>query len=144
MKFWDASAIVPLVAEEPGSEALVTLLEDDPQLLVWWGTPVEVVCALARREREGHLTADQTAAAIAALHTVATGWQEIVPSDSVQRTAERLLRVHSLRSADSLQLAAAIVAADHDPASLAFVSLDESLNAAARREGFTVVGASPA
>jgi hypothetical protein len=51
--------------------------------------------------------------------------------------------VHPLRSAVSLQLAAAIVAADHDPASLPFVSLDERLNAAARREGFTVVGASP-
>ena len=122
----------------------MTLLEDDPQLLVWWGTPVEIVCALARREREGHLTADQTAAAIEALHTIAAGWQEIVPSDSVRRTAERLLRVHPLRSADSLQLAAAIVAADHDPASLAFVSLDERLNAAARREGFAIVGASPA
>jgi predicted nucleic acid-binding protein len=144
MKFWDASAVVPLIAEERGSGTLTALLEDDPELLVWWDTPVEIVAALARREREGHLTADQTGAAIAALHAIATVWQEIVPSDSVRRTAERLLRMHPLRSADSLQLAAAIVAADHDPASLPFVSLDERLNAAARREGFTIVGASSA
>ena len=140
MKFWDASAIVPLVADELGRDPLVALLEDDPDLLVWWGTPVEIVSALARRERDGHLTADQTAAAIVALQTLSTAWQEIVPSDAIRRTAERLLRTHPLRAADSLQLAAAIVAADHDPASLAFVSLDERLNAAARREGFAVIG----
>ena len=143
MKFWDASAIVPLVADERARGALLAMLEEDPQLLVWWGTPVEIVAALARRERDGHLTADQTAAAIGALHTIATGLQEILPSDAIWRTAERLLRVHTLRAADSLQLAAAIIAADHDPASLPFVSLDERLNDAARREGFTVVGFSP-
>lgn len=140
MKFWDASAIVPLVAEERGRETLIALLEEDPDLLVWWGTPVEIVSAFARRERDGHLTADETAAAIGALHTLSTGWQEIVPSDAIRRTAERLLRTHPLRTTDSLQLAAAIVAADHDPGSLEFVSLDERLNAAARREGFAVLG----
>jgi hypothetical protein len=56
----------------------------------------------------------------------------------VRRTAERLLRVHALRSADSLQLAAAITAADHNPSTLELVCLDDRLTAAARREGFTV------
>lgn len=144
MKFWDASAIAALVADERGRDPLMALLEDDPELLVWWGTPVEIVSALARRERDGQLTADQTAAAIGVLHTLSTAWQEIVPSDAIQRIAERLLRTHPLRATDSLQLAAAIVAADHDPASLAIVSLDERLNAAARREGFAVLGSPPA
>lgn len=40
---------------------------------------------------------------------------------------------------DALQLAAAIVAAEHEPASLPFVSLDERLNDAAAREGFQVL-----
>jgi hypothetical protein len=43
-----------------------------------------------------------------------------------------------LRSADSLQLAAAITAADHNPSTLELVCLDDRLTAAARREGFTV------
>ena len=47
-----------------------------------------------------------------------------------------MLRVHSLRAADSLQLAAALVAADHDPASLQVVSLDQRLNDALYQEGF--------
>jgi hypothetical protein len=59
----------------------------------------------------------------------------------VRRSAERLLRTHPLRTAESLQLAAALVAADHDPATLTVVSVDERLNAAARREGFVVLGA---
>jgi hypothetical protein len=59
----------------------------------------------------------------------------------VRRTAERLLRTHPLRAADALQLAAALIAADHDPTSLAIVCLDERLRVAARREGFIVLGA---
>ena len=42
-------------------------------------------------------------------------------------------------AADSLQLAAALVAAEHQPQALEFVSLDERLNEAASREGFPVV-----
>lgn len=45
----------------------------------------------------------------------------------------------STRAADALQLAAAIVATEHAPASLPFVSLDERLNDAAAREGFQVL-----
>jgi hypothetical protein len=52
----------------------------------------------------------------------------------------RLLRLHALRAADALQLAAAIVLADFDPKTLPFVTLDRHLGAAARREGFEVLG----
>jgi hypothetical protein len=49
------------------------------------------------------------------------------------------LRVHPLRAADALQLAAAIVASEDQPASLPFVTLDDRLGQAAQREGFTVI-----
>ena len=138
MRFWDASAIVALLAEEPARESLLRLLEEDPQVLAWWGTPVEVASALARREREQLLSADEVAAALASARALAESWHEIVPSDAVRRTAERLLRVHTLRAADSLQLAAALIGADHDASTLEIVCLDARLSAAARREGFTV------
>jgi hypothetical protein len=70
---------------------------------------------------------------------LADRWHEIVPSDAVRRAAERLLRVHPLRATDSLQLAAALIAADHDPTTLEIVCLDARLSSAARREGFTVL-----
>jgi hypothetical protein len=63
----------------------------------------------------------------------------VQPVDPVRAMAVRLLRLHPLRSADGLQLAAAIVAAEHEPSSLEFVGLDERLNEAASREGFRVV-----
>jgi uncharacterized protein len=47
--------------------------------------------------------------------------------------------VHPLRAADALQLAAAVVAAERDPPSLEFVSLDDRLLEAASREGFRTV-----
>ena len=57
----------------------------------------------------------------------------------MRRAAERLLRVHALRASDSLQLAAALVASDHDPGTLEIVCLDARLASAARREGFKVL-----
>ena len=140
MRFWDSSALLPLLVDEPAREHLIGLLEEDSDVLAWWGTPVEIVSALARREREGLLTADEVAAALAGARVLTDGWHEIVPSDAVRRTAERLLRTHPLRTADALQLAAALIAADHDPASLELVCMDERLKIAARREGFTVLG----
>ena len=139
MRFWDASAIIPLLADEPNREGLLAFLEQDPQIVAWWGTSVEVASALARRERENLITAAEVEAALAAARQLADGWHEIVPSDSVRLTAERLLRAHPLRAADSLQLAAALIAADHDPRMLELVCLDARLTAAARREGFKVL-----
>lgn len=139
MRFWDASAIIPLLVEEPGRERLLARLEEDIEVLSWWGTPVEIASALARREREKQLTSDEVSATLTALRALADGWHEIVPSDAVRRTAQRLLRTHPLGVADSLQLAAALIAADHDPGSLELVCLDQRLTLAARREGFTVI-----
>jgi predicted nucleic acid-binding protein len=139
MRFWDASAIIPLISDEPTREGMIKVLEEDPQILAWWGTPVEIVSALARREREGQISSDEVSDALPRLRQLVDAWHEIVPSDAVRRTAQRLLRAHPLRAADSLQLAAAITAADHDPSTLDFVCLDERLSAAARREGFVVI-----
>ena len=138
MRFWDTSAIVPLLLPEAPRDALLALLERDPVMLAWWATPVECASAVARREREGALSVADADAALERLRDLIAAWQEIVPVDAIRTTAQRLLRVHPLRAADSLQLAAAIIASEHDPTMLAFVSLDERLNEAASREGFPV------
>jgi hypothetical protein len=56
----------------------------------------------------------------------------------IKMTARRLLRVHPLRAADALQLAAAFVASERRPPTLEFVCLADRLNDAARREGFVI------
>jgi predicted nucleic acid-binding protein len=63
----------------------------------------------------------------------------VQPVTAVRQTAIRLLRVHPLRTADALQLGAAIVAAEDHPATLPLGTLDERLAQAAEREGFAVV-----
>jgi predicted nucleic acid-binding protein len=140
MRFWDASAIVPLLVEERRREAMLSLLAQDDVMLVWWGTPVECTSAIARREREGALTATQAVASLERLRYLKDGWHEVLPTPPLRDVAERVLRVHPLRAADSLQLAAAIIAAEREPTTLDLVSLDDRLSDAASREGFRVLG----
>jgi len=65
--------------------------------------------------------------------------QQLVMTPQLQQ-AIRLLRLHPLRAADAQQLAAALVLSDFEPRTLPFVTLDGQLAAAARREGFEVLG----
>jgi predicted nucleic acid-binding protein len=139
MRFWDASALIPLLANQSPRLRLLELLDQDAEILAWWGTTVEISSTLARREREKLLSAEEIAGALAATRELSESWHEIMPSDAVRQTAERLLRVHSMRAADSLQLAAALIAADHDTTAFEIVCLDARLSSAARREGFTVI-----
>lgn len=141
MKYWDASALVPLLVEEPATSSLLESYRKDANVLTWWGSVVECASAIARLERDGGLTATAARGAFNRLSSLAAAWHEIQPLDELRETAVRFLRVHNLRAADALQLAAAFVAAERRPATLTFVCLDERLVAAASREGFRVVSA---
>jgi predicted nucleic acid-binding protein len=138
VRFWDASAIVPLIIDEPGREQLLAMLEADPVMIVWWGTPVELVSALSRRERDGTLHTASVSAAVDRVRKLERAWHQVAPTDTLRQRAQRLLRVHPLRAADSLQLAAALAVAGDEPASVSFVSLDQRLMDAAQREGLCV------
>ncbi len=139
MKFWDTSAIVPLLVAEKTTARLQALGRRDPDMLAWWGSAVECASALARLERDAALDANSAAVAFQRLRQIADTWHEIEPSQLVSENAVRFLRVHPLRAADALQLAAAFVAAERRPSSLQVVTLDERLADAMRKEGFAVV-----
>lgn len=139
MRFWDASAIVPLLVAERSTRRLQDLAADDPAMLVWWASQIECVSALSRREREGALTSRATTLAHRRLGQLAAAWHEIDPSDAIREAAIRFLRVHPLRAADALQLASAFLAAERRPASLEIITLDERVTIAAQREGFVVI-----
>jgi predicted nucleic acid-binding protein len=137
--FWDASAIVPLLVAEITTPQMQALAGRDSDMLVWWGSEVECMSALARLERAAALDAKGMARASDRLKQLADGWHEIEPSDIVRETAVRFLRVHPLRAADALQLAAAFTAAEQRPASLRVITLDDRLADAARKEGFALI-----
>ncbi len=136
MRFWDSSALLPLLGEEPKTDAARALYLDDTEVAVWWGTPVECASAVARLEREGALTPAGAGEAFARLDALWRSWIEVEPTDEIRETARRLLRAHPLRAADALQLAAGIIASERRPPTLAFVTLDDRLRTAAAREGF--------
>ena len=57
VRFWDTSAIMPLLVDEPGTPFVRPLLEGDEWMAVWWGSRTECVSALSRRQRDRQLTA---------------------------------------------------------------------------------------
>ena len=139
MRFWDSSAIIPLLVDEPASPGVRAEYGRDPDIVVWWATVVECVSALARLEREARLTAADLSEALARLDELALAWHEVQPIDRTRQLATRLLRTHDLRAADAFQLAAAISASEERAGSTILVTLDARLAAAAEREGFRVV-----
>jgi uncharacterized protein len=144
VKFWDASAIMPLVVAEASTRRLQAIAARSSAMLVWWGSEVECVSAVARLERDGALGPQAVIVALKRLRQLSASWHEIDPSDAVREAAARFLRVHPLRAADALQLAAAFLGSERRPASLEMVTLDDRLATAARKEGFPVIDFTPA
>ncbi len=137
MRFWDSSALVPLCVVQPASVRADALFEEDPDLIVWWGSAVEFASAVARLRREGGLATEGEERAFRALRALEGSWHEVQPTDVLRRRAERLLRVHPLRAGDALQLAAALAWAG-DPPDGEIATFDERLAEAARLEGLAV------
>ena len=107
-------------------------------MLVWWAAPVECASALAHSSVITLLTSAALMRRSIACASSEQGWHEVEATDAVREAATRFLRVHTLRAADALQLAAAFVAAGGQPSSLEIVTLDDRLASAARREGFVM------
>jgi uncharacterized protein len=140
VRFWDASAIVPLVAIEKETGDCRALLGDDSDIVVWLLTPVEVMSALTRRLRERSLKSVEFSKAKEQLAALEKAWSEVISIERVRERARRLLETHPLRAADSLQLAAALLTSEENPQGFPFVTLDRRLGSAAEREGFHVLG----
>ena len=138
MRFWDSSALVPLLQSESQTAVVTSLHAEDDSIVVFWATEVECVSAIARCEREGSIGPEQVVRALNRLDRLRTAWTDVQPVDTIRETARRLLRTHALRTADSLQLAAALVVSEYRPSSLQFVCLDTRFRDAAAREGFPV------
>lgn len=139
MRFWDTSAIMPLISREPLSEEMRRLLEEDAGIVVWWATRVECVSAISRRAREGSLGTEGEASARGLLDDLSESWSEARPTTRLRTLAEQALAAHPLRAADALQMASAMIWCGSQPTGRPFVCLDERLRAAASRSGFVLL-----
>jgi predicted nucleic acid-binding protein len=142
VRFWDSSALVPLFFDEPTSAAMTRLVADDPDVVVWMLTSVELLSMIARVERSSEGLDDLLAGVRRDAVDRVRRCHQVTLVDAVRQRAERLVSVHALMAPDALQLAAALVVSREQPETLEFVTLDKVLARAARLEGFPVVAVS--
>jgi hypothetical protein len=136
MKFWDTSAILPLLVEELSSDKIAKILVSDSLQVVWWGTSIECVSAISRLERSQQLALHEATLILKRLEELRSNWREVLPSAKLKQVAERNLRLHPLRAQDAQQLAGCMIAnLDHK---IEFVTLDQRLQEAALREGLAL------
>ena len=138
MRFWDSSAVVPLLVEQKPSPRVSAWVTEDDTMVLWTLTPVEVVSALGRLVREEALREEVARAAEVRMEELVRTCHVIVDVGAVKSLATRLLRLHSLRAFDALQLGAALHWAEGHPQGRTLHTLDGRLAMAALREGFAV------
>jgi predicted nucleic acid-binding protein len=139
VRYWDASALVPLVAAEAHTEDVRGWLREDPTVVTWAWTRVEIVSAIERRARDGQLTRAERRSAVDRFGALADAWDEVTDVLAVRARALPLLGRHPLRAADAAQLAAALLVRDELGTPPAFICLDDRLAIAAEREGLPTV-----
>jgi uncharacterized protein len=143
--FLDSSALVKRYAQETGS-AWVEILTD-PQaghhFYLARITAVEVVAAVARRQRGGAFSAADAAAALTDFaDDLAHQYRQVDITSRLITQAIELAKTYALRGYDAIQLAAVLtvhVAREAQGLSrLTLVSADHELNTAAVAEGLLV------
>jgi predicted nucleic acid-binding protein len=138
VKFWDTSALIPLVVDEPSTPQVRRLLTNDPDVVVWMLTSVELLSTLGRLGRAAPELADLLPGVRLDALDLFRKWAAVTHVEGVRRRAERLVGVHPLSAADAMQLGAALIASGDRPETLDFVTLDKPLGRSAQLEGFRV------
>ena len=134
MRYWDASALVPLLVAERDTELVRSWLSDDDRIVTWAWTRTEIVGAVERRTREGSLSRSQRREVLRRLDAFARSWDEVTDMLAVRSRANALLARHPLRAADAGQLGAALLVQEQIAGVLDFVCLDRRLSSAAELE----------
>lgn len=142
--FCDSSALVKRHVTEPGSAWLISATNPAAgnHVFVAGITGAEVVAALTRKQRGGHLSITDAAVAIGRFrHDYANELRIVAASPMIITYAMALAEKHGLRGYDAVQLAAALLTERRRRArklsAITFLSADDDLNAAAAAEGLT-------
>ena len=136
--FLEATAFAKLFVSEPGSDALISLLEEveDNRKMIAASTPLEIYAALRRRERSGSISAEDGVSARESLRQEASRTVQQPLNPAVLEAARELVERTTLRWPDALQLGAALTArAMFQTTPIIFVSALASLLEAAKAEG---------
>lgn len=137
MNFWDSSGIVSLLVEQPGTR-LVSPWAKEP-MAVWWQTRSECIAAIHRLGKELRVPQSKVQRTEHSLLELLEQAAEVQPTEPRRTAAERLLRIHSLRTADAYQLAAALALRTEGHIHPRMVCLDKRLREAAILEGIQLL-----
>ena len=140
--FLEATAFAKLFVREPGTDALIRLMEsvEDNRKLIAASTPLEIYGAIRRRERSGGISREDAAAALEILRLEAARTVQEPLNPAVLESARQLLDRTNLRWPDALQLSAALVARDmFQGTEIIFVSASKVLLEAAKVEGLETI-----
>jgi predicted nucleic acid-binding protein len=117
MVYWDTSALLKLYVSEPESAKLAELASAKGPILSSAIAPVEMMCALTRKEGSGEMTRGGAREVFALIgRHLAAGRISLIPfGDDVVREAEELVRLAAgrerpvmIRALDLIQLASAV------------------------------------
>lgn len=133
--YFDTSAIIPLLIDEPGSDTARRLWDRAPRITAIPLVYPEARAALAQALRMNRLTAAQIRTAVGALDELYPRFDIVGIDDQLARHAGELAETHGLRGYDAVHLAAAHRV--HEP-DLVVVAGDRALLAAAGAAGMTV------
>ncbi len=140
--FLESTAFAKLFVQEPGTDALIRLMEsvEDNRKLIAASAPLEVYAAIRRGERAGDISQADAASAFEILRIEAARMVQEPLNPAVLESARQLLDRTKLRWTDALQLGAALVAREmFRGTEIIFVSASPVLLEAARAECFQVL-----
>jgi len=136
--FLEATAFAKLFVQEPGTAALIRLMQtvEDNRKLISAGTPLEVYAAIRRRERAGGIAAQDATSALETLRLEAARMVQQPLNPAVLEAARQLVDRTTLRWPAALQLGAALTARDmFQGTPIIFISSSPELLEAAQKEG---------
>lgn len=143
--FFDSSAVVKHYVQETGTQWVTSIVNPAAgnDLYLARITGVEVVSALVRRGRDGTISSQDVATALAQFRKdFNSEYQALEMTASVLTRAMSLAETHALRGYDAVQLAAALEVKDFCQATeisaYILISADDTLNVAAEAEGLII------
>jgi uncharacterized protein len=136
--YFDASAFVKLLAEEPGSDLSAQLWDGCDAAVASRLAYPEVRAALAAAARNHDLTDDELDGAEQAWEEYWAASRPVELTAAVERHAGQLAREHALRGADAVHLASALAIGDPD---LVMAVWDRRLHTEAQATGLRVAPA---
>lgn len=139
ISYFDASALVKRYIQEPGSDEVEAMLQDGIAATARY-THVEILSAIARRFRDGDISASDHLHVVSSLRRDFDTLVAVELTEDVIDEAERLLSRHALRAGDAVHLASCIVLRSRAEVPITFVAFDDRCNDAAMAEGLPLSG----